>query len=250
MKRWLSVLAVVAMAAGCGGGDDGTPAADAVVADDATDVPGEAAPEAAAEVDDDASQAEVALDIAEAFVAKCNPYTQTGCDDGQLCVFLDATTLSCVTKGTVAIGSACGAADQQCESGGCLSLGPGGFRCYQFCKGPTWCTNKTSSCIEVSGMEKVCTLPSSAYTDLMCDLLKQDCKKVGDACYTTNLANFPICQQAGTAGAGEPCTSVNECAKGLTCNGNKCFQWCGAGASDPQCPAGTVCSTNGMCVEQ
>ena len=244
VKNWCSCLALVAMAAGCGGGDDTT------ATDDAATALSDAAIETAPEIDEDGAVASetLAVDTAEAFVATCNPYTQTGCDTGKICVFLDANTLSCLTKGTVPVGSPCGGTEQ-CESGGCLSLGPGGFRCYQFCKGLTWCP-KGSNCIPVSGMEKVCSLPSSAYVDLKCDLLKQDCQQVGDACYQTDLADFPICQAAGTAGAREPCTSVNECAKGLTCNGNKCFQWCGTGAGSPQCPATTVCSANGMCVDQ
>jgi hypothetical protein len=235
--RRLAFLAMLAVAASCGvGGDGGTPdAADEVV----PEVEDDAEPDPVVETEDPGTTTDPAQETAP---AECNPILQasgkSGCDGDQNCIYLDASTTKCVSKGPVPVGSLCGGVDKQCEVGACLNLAGVGFRCYQYCKGKTWC-EKGQDCIPVAGVPPaagVCTLPPSAYEDARCDLLKQDCAAADQGCYLTSIVSFGICLAAGTASQGEPCSGQTDCKEGFACNGNACAQLCGTGSSDPKCP--------------
>jgi len=173
---------------------------------------------------------------------ECSPIADpSGCPEDETCVFSDlSANWHCVARGTVPIGGECGGVDRQCESGGCLNLAGAGFRCYKYCTKKLHCP-KDSDCMLLSGKNfGVCKLTQDVYEDLKCDLLKQDCKE-GQGCYRTNLASFPICQPAGLAVQGEPCTAYQDCARGYTCNGNACAKVCNATGGEPGCDAGYEC---------
>jgi hypothetical protein len=166
----------------------------------------------------------------------CDPYTDDNCPEGQNCIFGAGDKPVCMVAGDAAVGEAC-STQGNCADGYCMGLeGDEGQHCYGYCKTANDCVYG-AKCLELSDKQyKVCSLGAEAYET--CNLLKQDCEDPGDGCYwSSSTINQPVCQPAGAGGAGDACTTANDCSKGYDCiAGKTCRKICNlTEGQDPQC---------------
>ena len=157
----------------------------------------------------------------------CNAIKQEGCGEGEKCAYPnDAKKASCVPAGEKAIGEECSGVGD-CKDGTCLSLNDTGNYCYKFCGTKIHCDN--AQCIELSNSPfKVCEIDVEYET---CQLLAQDCSNASHGCYVTDKG--AVCLPAGTAGTGDDCESVGDCAPGNVCINSRCLALCNVNDEDP-----------------
>jgi len=183
----------------------------------------------------------------------CDPYTVTGCAEGQHCIFDSEGRPTCQANGPTALGGACDMGAAACAEGACIDLSGTGSRCYRYCKsggvecGGLGCLSLTSSSY------KVCQLPASAFEP--CDPLAPACAKANEACYLSGITTAPICQAAGDIAEGDACKDDNSCARGLLCVNQACRGVCRVGGGAPDCAdAFAICQqvagSIGVCVVQ
>lgn len=94
--------------------------------------------------------------LCETPTAACNPVTQTGCTQSQMCSFNGSATLGCVTPGAAAENAAC-TADADCgPTLGCGSNGSGGLICLKWCASGGACPGN-QVCTPISSGFGICT---------------------------------------------------------------------------------------------
>lgn len=248
--RWLisvSLLAFLAFAPACGGGDD-----------DGGDGGGDfdSAPRVDGDEDTDgaAGGPDANNDVCNPGTtpAQCNFFTGCGCTETQKCS-VNSTERACSAAGAMTAGQAC-TADDQCVAGtACITYPSGGEarQCMTFCDDAHACptTPVAGACyITITGgggaeLGKVC--------GDTCSLLGQDCASPTGACHPASVAAAAergICITAGTGTQGSACgAGTPGCAEGYACvtpEGSTpiCSELCDRTAAPPaQCDAGTEC---------
>jgi hypothetical protein len=165
----------------------------------------------------------------------CDPFTDEFCTVGFNCIFGAGDKPVCRVAGDVEAGGKC-ATQGNCKDGVCMALqGDDGQHCYKYCKTMADCGGG-KDCMPLEGAPyKVCALSQTEYEK--CNLLSQNCKEAGQACYySSSPISSPVCMQAGEGVAGDPCAMSGDCAKGLDCIANKeCMKICDTGGGAPEC---------------
>ena len=142
----------------------------------------------------------------------CHPIKNTGCPTGQHCVY-SGDLILCEDDGAHGVGEACDDG-KGCKVGICLKPKAGESRCAPFCTVDVQCAS--GSCNTLEGSKgKACDMGGTQLTP--CDILAQDCKEAGTACYATSHGFG--CLKAGIAAVGEACSDEDGCKKGVACTG-------------------------------
>jgi hypothetical protein len=175
----------------------------------------------------------------------CNALCNTGCGEGEACLF-NAGDWACAPAGTVVAGGECdGPAD--CQSGACATNeGDGIPRCIAPCLDSTDCEGGGECNVTVEGALpfKFCGDPAATG----CKPLKEGECDEGLACYLANQSTQ--CLAPGDKLQGEPCTSPNQCAESLVCLNvagvSGCVRMCSTAGSDSGTPISceTLCGLN------
>lgn len=180
----------------------------------------------------------VRLGVADpASLGSCDIGTQSGCDDGQHCLFSsDGSRTFCATPGELAPGTPC--SSEQCVFGAqCLSLDPAApeaSRCTELClpaQAPFGCDCRG---LGIPGDVGVCGPPPPT----ACDLLDAASCPEGQACQYPG-GSFGTCGTPGIGSEGSSCFG-EECEAGLDCYGDDtefgssgtCYRFCDVQAPD------------------
>ena len=173
---------------------------------------------------------------------------QCGCGFDEKCsVGADGPT--CTQDGTIDGG-------QQCLGSGCKA----GFicsdfvappeTCHQFCDDDTDCQAPGGVCVlelNINGTTPytvtLCSENCDPISNTGCPVPGMSCGIVGDE--GPPERDFTMCLPAGSAGQGQSCSGLTDCAPGLACfnvgGSDMCLTWCDR--STLQCPVGTgTCS--------
>jgi hypothetical protein len=182
--------------------------------------------------------------------AKCNPYGElSGCPDGQHCIADDDGAWVCADDGEHGAGEPCDDG-KGCSVGECVQTDCGKSFCTPYCISLANCPLGSLGCNELKGKPgKVCDLADECEN---CDPFAQAKCGVKKGCYDGS-SGF-TCKDAGAAAAGEACKTADDCAPGLTCQGNLCRKFCHADKNPPGCnKPETACpklsATVGYCAE-
>ncbi len=140
----------------------------------------------------------------------CNPLCNTGCDEGQTCLFVDGAW-KCDKAGDRAPGDECDH-PTGCAAGGCLVPADGIPRCFPPCLDDGDCPEGLVCNVQDSQSTafKFCGAPPPP-----CNPFDQAACDAGQACYLNG--SDTQCLPAGDAGAGDPCSQPNSCGPGLAC---------------------------------
>jgi len=166
----------------------------------------------------------------------CDPFTDEFCEDGFNCIFGLADKPGCVLEGDAEAGAEC-ATQGNCKDGVCMAFQTDDKQhCYKYCKTMADC-GMGKQCLGIEGAPyKVCSLSTTDYEK--CNLLTQNCKEEGEACYwSSSTINQPICLKVGAGEKGDECSFSNDCGPGLDCiAGKECMQICNTNDGlEPQC---------------
>lgn len=162
----------------------------------------------------------------------CNPVKQTGCPTGEKCYVGAGGATACKAIGAKALGEACtsGVGDDCAAGLHCATDGTPAV-CRQYCLVDGDCTQMPSA----SGSEAEPTNVARCYEGLAASTFKlcsiscdpvsanmDDSCPTGRTCgfFTTNTTPsnvFTDCYTSMNVAAGAACSSVNDCAAGLTC---------------------------------
>jgi hypothetical protein len=164
-------------------------------------------------------------------LTSCNVVDQSGCNDGQHCLFAnDGGQTFCATPGSLKVGAPC--SSEQCVLGAqCLSLDPAApeaSSCTELCNPafpPFGCDCRGLSFGDDVG---VCGPPPTG----SCDLLASAGCPEGQACQYPG-GSFGVCGVPGSLPQGSSCFG-EECAAGLDCYGDQpdfgftgtCYRFC------------------------
>ncbi|MFP4597598.1 MAG: hypothetical protein ACLFVJ_05060 [Persicimonas sp.] len=206
------------------------------------------------------------LDPSPADQADCSALCQTGCADGEACVYGNdesgATFMACQPAGTAGQGETC---DQStpCDVGfGCFLAAEGDTEgtCQQFCRTDSTdepqCEGEATCAMIAEGIG-VCRVPEES-----CTQWPNDSCGDGQNCYQVQGGGTECFDYDDTAEAGDDCAAPNECNDAQLCagsedgSGNQCYDRCDPNASEPECDDGQACaplqsdSDQGVCVDQ
>lgn len=148
--------------------------------------------------------ARVAPDAEVVHDSQCDPLTSYGCNPDDKCALV-AGVPTCVRDGTLALGDACDAADDQCPRGSECRDGA----CYAFCARDIF----TGSGACERGL---CGIGAPETCSTTCDPAAPSCTP-GLECFLPLESGTPGCLAPGTAAEGMPCNHPNDCGSGLTC---------------------------------
>ncbi|MBX7113797.1 MAG: hypothetical protein K1X64_05625 [Myxococcaceae bacterium] len=187
-------------------------------------------------------------------VAGACDVVQQNCDGGMKCGFADGGR-ACVPDGTVNEGEPCTASN--CKRGlACVVVpaedGGQASECTRYCHTNSDCM-APQQCYVTLNLPGIAERPRiCAEPPLVCNLLTQDCPKVGEACYPTSSG--PGCFSAGPGADGASCSFSNDCVKGTACIGTQCQKLCAFPSGTPACTTGTCArltgySDAGVCVQ-
>ncbi len=203
--------------------------------------------------------------------AACQPgpcnYQKQDCPSGQACVPTTTPPASgdwppaCQVAGTKTAGQEC-AGWNDCETGlFCAGVGvwpDGGVKpgtCQKLCCGGDWSAcGAGESCYRQLFLLRPGAAPGSdpvyAGADLCgavggCDLFDADsCPDPSKSCQLVDPRGSVACLPEGTAGLGEPCSTITRCKSGSVCKGARCRRLCRAvEGGSPMCPP-----DEGVCV--
>jgi hypothetical protein len=184
----------------------------------------------------------------------CNYQTQEGCADDMSCLptrMTGSTTVqpACIAAGTRTRGDTCDP-NNPCERGHFCANG----YCRKLCCGQDWSAcDEGESCfrsllLQVDG-EIVDSGAWLCFPVDTCDVLtSRACDSQGFDCKMVDPRGKEACIPPSGEQLGEPCSSANACARGLTCVGEpgdtRCRRLCRAEeCGEPSCP-----SSEGYCV--
>ena len=180
----------------------------------------------------------------------CNPITNTGCDEGQKCIYGSTDAKVCAPAGDTPGGAPC-QDTSECAEGMCLSINGTDSYCYTFCKTIGHCPDN-APCMDLSDAPySVCEIANLYDT---CNILAQDCEDSSKACYSIAGESQPVCLPAGAEALGGVCEGPSDCAPGLHCVNFRCYELCNK--NDPEACglfvdcAGFVAAGVGYCDEQ
>lgn len=239
--RW--TLPVLLLAAGCGsdggGGSTNTTGSDTSASGDSSsgsDASGSGS-------DASAGDSTTSSDTADTSTVACKPASNTGCPEGQHCIY-DGDSIACVENGEHDAGEACDDG-KGCKVGICVKPQSGESRCAPFCNADIQCASNSCNPLQ-SGKGKVCDMGGDNL--VACSVLTQNCKDAGQACYSTPKGFG--CLDAGKVAAGEACKEDNDCVPGYACIGKStlqpglCRKICRKGGGEPSCDSITAqCSS-------
>jgi hypothetical protein len=176
--------------------------------------------------------------------AACQIDPACGCPSGQKCSY----TSTCVAAGTAGSGSLC-SLETDCAAGVTCAASV----CKPYCNAPgVTCPAAAGGpplglCVQIEN-ENGTPILQDSYCLLDCTLSPNSCG-AGQTCdiVTINGSRYGNCVAAGTAAAGETCTSTTDCVAGTVCfntgSGFVCAQPCRT-AADCASLTGTSCDTN------
>ena len=167
--------------------------------------------------------------------ADCNPIANTGCAEGEKCIYDQSDLKACVPAGDTPGGSPC-QDTSECMEGMCLQLNGTDSYCYILCKTIGHCPNN-APCLELQDSPyKVCKI-DDLYDN--CDILAQDCED-GKGCYSVANEDLPVCIPAGSSPLGGECEGPSDCIPGAHCVNFRCYELCDK--NDPE-----ACGLFGKC---
>ena len=253
MTRTALPLILCVLAAACGSDSVDATAADtsSAMLDDATT--GEAAEDTQAEeADTSALEPEVKTrpePIEEPAASSCNPIANTGCAEGEKCIYDESDAKICAPAGQTPGGAPC-QDTAECMEGMCLQLNGTEPYCYTFCKTIGHCPDN-APCQELQDSPyKVCKI-DDLYDN--CNILAQDCE-AGKGCYSVASEDLPVCIPEGDSPLGGECEGPIDCIPGAHCVNFRCYELCDK--NDPnacglfgKCSS-TVAAGVGYCDEQ
>ena len=205
--------------------------------------------ENAGEVAEEEREAEEPPPSEEPPSVDCNPIANTGCAEGEKCIYDDTDNKACAPAGETPGGSPC-QDTSECMEGMCLALNGTDSYCYILCKTIGHCPNN-APCLELQDSPyKVCKIDDLYDT---CNILTQDCEG-GKGCYSVAGEDQPVCLPAGIEPVGGVCEGPSDCSPGHHCVNFRCYELCDK--NDPnscglfgKCSS-TVAAGVGYCDEQ
>ncbi len=163
--------------------------------------------------------------------AKCRVAPNCGCAANETCELVAADGRGeCKPAGSVASGGFC-KQNTECAVGlACL-----GGQCGAYCVKEPECSGGSCAPLEFGGTPVagvgICTFP--------CDPLNASACAAGNACRITTTNSTACFANPGTGAPGAACTTDDNCAPTLFCNGTQCVAICVAGTT---CGGGSACS--------
>lgn len=173
----------------------------------------------------------------------CNPACESGCTCGWCGIASGTATCLTGTPGTKKVGDACDPSNRNdCAPGLLCHAECGTGRCYKYC-------DPSASQDDCASIGTACNGPSvpGNSTYRLCILPPVSCDAVSGTGCSPGLACYPFakateCDCAGTGTAGDPCSSVEDCAPGYSCIRTSG----GSGSCQKTCVLATDCSL-GLC---
>lgn len=169
----------------------------------------------------------------------CNALCNTGCNEGQGCLFL-GSNWECVTAGTTAPGQPC-SNPQDCAAGLCGSSGDDPAVCMAPCLSDEDCAEQgveggvCNANVAGASPFRFCGAPPPP-----CDLWAEaPCENVEEACYPSSGGT--LCAKFGKGGPGDPCAQPSACQPQHTCvtiaGTSACVRLCNTAGGDQSCNA-------------
>lgn len=184
-------------------------------------------------------------DCAPSSDGSCDPVTQCGCPESQMCAVIDWSTgaTGCLPPGSIPAGGSCSVEIGECEPGAeCLEWLENGV-CTGYCNQDSDCSHGLP-CVEweIPGINLCLNgcdprAPSS-------DAAPFHACQPGQGCTVWSVSpESSVCTTPVLAGvAGDPCTGEEDCSPGFTCGGESgtaCARWCAIGSGE--CSTGEAC---------
>lgn len=184
-------------------------------------------------------------DCAPSSDGSCDPVTQCGCPESEMCAVVDWSTgaTACMAQGSIPEGGSCTVEVGECEPGTeCLEWLENGV-CSGFCNQDSDCPHGLP-CVEweIPGIN-LC-LHGCDPRDPTSDAAPFHACQPGQGCTVWSASpESSVCTSPVLAGAaGDPCTGEEDCSPGFTCGGDAgttCARWCAIGSDE--CAAGEAC---------
>ncbi len=163
----------------------------------------------------------------------CEAVSQCGCADDQGCYLGGGGEAECLEAGDRTQDMTC-AGDDDCAAGyDCVSAGPGGRHCQQYCDGDSDCGGDLSLCNRQvgGGAARICTSD--------CDPMVGGCSS-GEDCVLGQGMDGRFDANCRVPGAGaflDTCVDQSDCGAGLLCvstpgSGTYCQYLCEVGTAD------------------